>query len=343
MKYLIALLTTAWRHAGRKSRAGLPLLILAAALPQLAWADCRLDPIARSIEFTFNLPASINLPRDLPNGSDITTVTSSARSPGNGITCDADTQVVATNFARNGATSTAGITPTGVPGIGMRWTTGHLFSQTLRGTTTFGGAASTTLTLVKTGPIADGAVLAAGPLEWTEVNGLVNTRDNLATSVRFVAQTCNVTTTNVLVPISPASGIPLRTFTRVGTTTNPVPFQIGIDCTGVSTTVFMTLTDQQNPGNISDTLALTANSVATGIGIQIMSEESSIGSGVFNVRRFGPAASVAGNTNQFRVATTAEVSPGPKRMNFRARYIQTAAQVTAGTANGIATFTMSYQ
>ena len=342
MKYLTALITTAWRHAGHKGRTGLALLILAAALPQLTWADCRLDPVAKSIEYTFNLPASISLPRNLPNGSDITTATSSSRSPGSGVGCDAGTQVVATNFARNGATSTAGITPTGVPGIGMRWTTGHLFSQTLRTATQFSGANATTLTLVKTGPIADGAMLTAGALAWTEVNGLVNTRDNLATTVRLIPRTCNVTT-NVQVSISPAAGIPLRTFTRVGTTTNMVPFQIGIDCTGVRTTVFMTFTDQRNPANTSDTLGLTANSVATGIGIQIMSEENSIGSGIFNVRRFGPANSVAGNTNQFKVAAPAEVSQGPQQINFRARYIQTAAQVTAGTANGIATFTMSYQ
>ncbi|NUU04506.1 fimbrial protein [Herbaspirillum robiniae] len=152
-------------------------------------------------------------------------------------------------------------------------------------------------------------------------------------SFSVVAQTCSIT------PPGPVNlgAIPVKTFTGVGSVSPwgaSGKFSITVNCSGVKSKVHMVLTDQQNPGNVSSTLPLTRASTATGVGIQIFLDG---GATPFS---FGPDSSLPGTTNQFLAFTS---DNNTVKVEFNTRFIQTASRVTSGTANGIATFTMSYQ
>ncbi len=152
-------------------------------------------------------------------------------------------------------------------------------------------------------------------------------------AVNIVAQTCSIT------PPGPVNlgAIPVKTFTGVGSVSPwgaSGQFSITVNCSGVKSKVHMVLTDQQNPGNVSSTLPLTRASTATGVGIQIFRD------GGATPISFGPDSSLPGTTNQFLAFTS---DNNTVKVEFNTRLIQTADRVTSGTANGIATFTMSYQ
>ncbi|EDT42058.1 Fimbrial protein [Burkholderia ambifaria MEX-5] len=99
------------------------------------------------------------------------------------------------------------------------------------------------------------------------------------------------------------------------------------------TDMYITLTDVTNPGNRSSTLSLTRDSTATGVGIQILRGGNTLVS-------YGPDSKEAGNQNQWFVGTYSNATVS---IPLKARYIATDAKVGPGTANGAATFTMSYQ
>ena len=145
--------------------------------------------------------------------------------------------------------------------------------------------------------------------------------------------TCRVTTPAITVPLG---SMPASTFTGVGSVSSSKPFNIVLQCsggeTGTVTNVYTTLTDHTNPGNVSDTLSLASDATATGIGIQVLNGSTVI--------KYGPDSSATGNTNQWKAGETGN---GTFTIPLTARYIQTAPKVTAGTADGLATFTMSYQ
>jgi type 1 fimbria pilin len=126
------------------------------------------------------------------------------------------------------------------------------------------------------------------------------------------------------------------TFTGVGSTSPTTSFRISVDCTGVLAAVHMTMSDPSNAANRSSTLPLTSTSTASGVGVQILrgSEDTLV--------RFGPDSAIAGNENQFKLFDATATTPTHTE-TFRARYVQTAATVEPGTANSVATMTMSYQ
>jgi type 1 fimbria pilin len=142
-----------------------------------------------------------------------------------------------------------------------------------------------------------------------------------------------VTTPAVTVPLG---SVAQSTFTGVGSTSQAKSFNIGLNCAGgaanVTASVYTTLTDQNNPGNVSNTLSLTSSSTAKGVGIQVLNGGTVIS--------FGPDSAVVGNTNQWVAGQTGN---GGFIIPLTARYVQTASAVTAGTANALATFTMGYQ
>ena len=152
---------------------------------------------------------------------------------------------------------------------------------------------------------------------------------------KIAPQTCLVTNANIVVKLTGDAGISPRSFSSVGSTSAPVGFNIGVDCSGVTSKVFMTLTDQQNPDNTSNTLALTRASTAVGLGIQFLFNGTPVS--------LGPDSSAATNTNQFAVFTsTGAAEAGTTNVPLAARYIRTGT-IASGSANGVATFTMSYQ
>ncbi|WP_196787319.1 fimbrial protein [Burkholderia stagnalis] len=192
--------------------------------------------------------------------------------------------------------------------------------------------------LVKRGAITAGGVIASGELgSMWGVNGfwgpLISWRIDGAIVVDPQVPTCRVSTPAITVPLG---NVPASTFAGVGTPAPSKPFNIELECSGIETgknlDVYTTLTDHTNPGNVSDTLTLAKDSTATGVGIQVLNGNT--------VVKYGPDSSTIGNKNQWKAGAAGN---GTFTIPLTARYVQTAPKVTPGTANGLATFTMSYK
>ncbi|VWB76208.1 fimbrial protein [Burkholderia stagnalis] len=235
----------------------------------------------------------------------------------------------------------------GIPGIGMKFRyqfaggqNGYLFPYADPG---IGNSvpylnkyATLEVTFVKYGPITASGVVVGEIAGWFaegDRTQIVSIRINGGIVVEPKVPTCRVTTPAITVPLG---NMPSSTFSGVGTVSPSKPFNIVLQCSGgdagTVTNVHTTLTDHTDPGNVSDTLSLATDSTATGIGIQVLNGSTVI--------KYGPDSSATGNTNQWKAG---EAGNGTFTIPLTARYIQTAPKVTAGTADGLATFTMSYQ
>ncbi|AOJ39700.1 hypothetical protein WJ23_16640 [Burkholderia lata] len=122
----------------------------------------------------------------------------------------------------------------------------------------------------------------------------------------------------------------------MGSVSKLVPFAINLTCSGgtenTQSKIFMTLTDNTNTSNTSNTLSLAPDSAAKGLGVQVFKDSMLLG--------YGPDSSSAGNTNQWYAGTTGN---GFFSIPLSARFIQTAQMVTSGAAKARMTFTISYQ
>lgn len=145
----------------------------------------------------------------------------------------------------------------------------------------------------------------------------------------LVQATCSVTQANVAVLLPTAN---TRAFSSgAGTVAASQPFSLLFTCSA-GAKVSVTLTDNVNPANRSNTLQLSADSTAQGIGIQIV---NSTGSPV----SYGPDSALPGNANQWLIGDSPN---GVLQVPLTARYISTGT-VKAGKVKALATFTMSYQ
>ncbi|MBY4866310.1 type 1 fimbrial protein [Burkholderia anthina] len=129
---------------------------------------------------------------------------------------------------------------------------------------------------------------------------------------------------------------PTKDFKGIGSVSKLVPFAINLTCSGgtenTQSKIFMTLTDNANPSNRSNTLSLAPDSAAKGLGIQVFKDSTLLG--------YGPDSSSAGNVNQWYAGTTGN---GFFSIPLSARFIQTAQTLTSGAAKARMTFTISYQ
>ncbi len=156
--------------------------------------------------------------------------------------------------------------------------------------------------------------------------------------VKPVFPTCAVVQKSIGVPLG---NVELSKFSGANSTAgNIASFNIALTCgggsAGTSVDAYITLSDQTVPGNRSNVLSLTAASTATGVGIQLRNgQDKAVG--------FGPDSDAAGNVNQWLVQSSIGVGSRSFNIPMTARYVQTGARVTPGSANGVATFTMSYQ
>ncbi|WP_162999393.1 fimbrial protein [Burkholderia sp. Nafp2/4-1b] len=330
--------------------AGVPLLAFA-CLPSRAMAACELGT-GGVYRVSLALPASVTVPRDAPAG----TVIASARYNYSynqaypvGVYCTTGTTVE--NQSGSGWQSSNGIIPTGTQGLGYR--VRRLASGDALDTGSYtvpvsvfhtpsqcGYPASgkcygylgtpVVLELVKTGDVPPNAMITGGLLVTQRIGGLTASTVTLSTPLMTVAsQSCTVTSSKVEVRFG---RIAAHTLGEVGSAASTVPLGISIDCRGVSSKIAVTFADVSSPNNRSNVLSLTGDSTARGFGIQILSNARPIS--------FGPDSSVAGNPNQVQIGN---VSNAIYEAPFSARYIRTASDIKAGTANGLATFTMSYQ
>ncbi|WP_260431925.1 fimbrial protein [Burkholderia cepacia] len=235
--------------------------------------------------------------------------------------------------------------PTTIPGVGVR----IRFSNNknwLPFTVNWGtsminiSTSSLIIEFVKVGPITAAGTLK-GELAGSYVNGTIQYRSiriQGGIEIKPKVPTCSVATKQIAVKMSPTGNdFSSKDFSGVGSTTPERDFSIQLNCTGgdlgTSTNAYVTLTDNSNSGNRSNRLSLTPNSEASGVAVQILRNGSPL--------NFGPDSSDASNPNQWKAGNIPQ-GQGVFTIPLTARYIQTGT-LKGGTANAVATFTMSYQ
>ncbi|WGS45103.1 fimbrial protein [Burkholderia sp. JSH-S8] len=195
--------------------------------------------------------------------------------------------------------------------------------------------------LIKTGNVTAPGVLTGAYARYAANNSsgqtLVEYQFASPVYVTPKVPTCEVESPSTI-PVPMGRVMSATAFSGVGSTTRPESFSIKLRCSGgdpeTETNVHVTLTDATKPGNTSKILSLSKDAKATGVGIQILRNDVVLG--------FGPDSSAAGNTNQWKAGTVKAGQVGMS-IDLQARYVQTAPQITAGSANAVATYTLSYQ
>lgn len=185
---------------------------------------------------------------------------------------------------------------------------------------------TTRAAFVKTGPIAGGAVnLRNLGQAQMDIGPRVGLLDLVFTGgPTFTAAAC--VTSNVLVDLRSHKN---TEFSGIGTTTAPTSFQIGLNhCpAGLNRIQYrvdaVTAVADANRSVVS----LDAASGARGVGVQLLDGQG-------NVLPLGSNLTLAGYN---------PAVGGSYAIALQARYYQTAAPVTAGSANTSVTFTLTYQ
>ncbi|NML29907.1 fimbrial protein [Paraburkholderia antibiotica] len=327
------------------------MLIGATLLPGLAHAQCT-QGSGGAPSLMISVPSPITIPRDAPVGTVIgqgtATVTFNTASPF-GVYCSAAATLVYTNLQGASSSGTSNVMPIGSTGIGYSlqasgsyYSAGTIslpatFFQPSACSQTAGGKCyaylgpTITMRLIKLSPLVSSQTIPSGQYFTATVGGLSAGTVSLANAVNITNQTCTVTTPSISVSLG---SVPINQFGAVGSGSTTIPFQIGLNCSGVATSYYITFTDSNNPGNNTNSLSLTSDSSATGVGIQILNGGNPVS--------YGPDSSVAGNLNQIFLGTSTGTG-SVVTLPFGGRYVKTNGTMTPGSANGVATFTMSYQ
>ncbi|MFM0163504.1 fimbrial protein [Paraburkholderia sediminicola] len=336
-------------------RLGLLLTCLALLLvgPE-AHADC--SPKARLPDTVVKFPTTIYVPPDAANGAVLATTGAVAVTGATANTQYASCsgsgslywQIAAAPVVANrtGTTSVAGIGYT-ISLSGGGFSSDLNMDTQLNAANVPGGLATpkftsqlyVTVNLVKTGPITPGKLSLnpsgtgtpgrAGVFFAGDGGSIVFTVTMPSNVSSVSSAACTVTTLSPNVSLDAISTSALK---GVDSTAGEKSFPIKLNCPSAETKVYITLTDNANPANTSTTLSLKSGSTASGVGLQVLNAGTPVA--------FGPDSAAPGNKNQWLVGTSSE---GPMTIPLTARYVQTATKVKAGTVNGVATFTMSYQ
>jgi len=318
----------------------LAIMMLAFALfaARPAWAiSLQLSP--GSLQLSPSGPYSTA--RDQAVGTVIATATSTLTATNISGSC------LITALMLSGSPASGNIFTTGVAGLGV---TLHYYNGATRVQIVPGIQASlgTTLTapgtvtrieanLVITGQVSSGTMssMPSVTLTFAAVGlgcGVLNLGAQVltitATNAAVTSLSCQVTTPSISVTLPTVTTSSLGS---IGATAGSTQFNIGLNCTGSGTNVYVTLSDANNSGNISANLSLKNTSTASGIALQILRSNGAIVS-------YGPASAIVGNTNQWLVGASTSLSGIP----LTVRYIATGTP-TPGSVNAAATFTMSYQ
>lgn len=331
-----------------KKNLHLSLLFACFIAPGLAWAACT-TPAGHGRAITYRL-TGFNPPSFDPGirvGTPIYSTVMRAISsipPGGRFTCSP----MIGNFISIGTTGVVGAYstyPTGIDGVGMRFRRVNLSGVTawwplpatyFPGTyANFIDGVMIEIELVKIGNISSGGVISgevAAAFAQSGISKIISYELDSVVTIKPMIPTCKIIPPATV----PLGNISVGKFTGVGVGTAAQPFSIKLNCSGgapnTQRNIFVTLTDQTAPANRTDVLSLISGSTATGIGIQVYSGSSTI--------KYGADSSTPGNYNQWFAGSAGN---GVFEIPLTARYIQVAAQVTPGSANGRATFTMSYQ
>ncbi|MCA8205846.1 fimbrial protein [Burkholderia sp. AU33545] len=319
-----------------------------AILPASAWSVCKVDTNDGLSYYTatmsgFNPPPFD--PNSVPIGGVIYSATLTSRQITNNRLSGASAicQPTMAHWLIGSGTPNGNIYPTSVKNIGIRLTNaGHVFpykTSVSFANSVFSESFSLKLELIKTGDITAGGTLSGSIMQDRAGSAdgqlMLDTRFASPVIIQPQVPTCKVATPDVIVPMG---AVLASSFKGVGTTSVQRPFNIALTCSGgkagTSTNAYVTLTDATASANSSTTLSLSKDSTASGIGVQIMKDGAPLG--------FGPDSTAVGNTNQWYAGNIAQ-GQANLTIPLSARYVQTGATVSPGSANARATFTFSYQ
>lgn len=190
---------------------------------------------------------------------------------------------------------------------------------------------------MKTGPIEAGTVIGGVMLEaasitaprYTEYGGVYTVATSGRKTFTMNSIAVNVaacSTANVTVDLGSHKQ---SRFTGVGSTTPAVAFNVGLSScpAGLNAIQYQFIPLTAALDNSNGVLALSADSTATGIGVQVKDRNG-------NPLKF--------NT-QYTLASYNKATGGTYSIPLTASYYQTSSPVKPGTANSLLTFTMSYQ
>ena len=325
------------KKISRWPRAMLTVLFLATGAGG-AWAKCTIEPGFPTAVFTLNM-GTITIPPDQAIGpiGDPTTfprVSTAVKAGSCNIKGNANYRMVPAEVP--GFTK---VYETGVKGVGIKLTFNPGDGPIdLTNTITYNGnlnifllpSSSYTVQLYKTGPVTGSGPFTPGAI----MNATFDTDTKPFTTVfipgngiTVVTPSCTVDagSKNIVVQLGK---VRTSSFSGVGSTAGSRPFDIKLNCsagTSANNTVFLRMDATPDPSGQQGVLQVAQGAgAATGVGIQVLDGNST---GV----RFGEDALVGPSKD------------GSYVVPFTARYFQTAPTVTAGPANGMATFSLNYK
>ncbi|BDU19714.1 fimbrial protein [Dyella sp. GSA-30] len=306
-------------------------MALLSTLPIAARASCSFSS-GNTSNVNISMPNSVvTINANAPVGTVLASSSQFAPSPTSELSCSGTTRIGVVNLVGSQPGTSTTIFPTGTSGVGYRITHPDTSNYLVPygGDSVASGTYELSVTsgfeLVKTGPIANGAVLNAGTLGYWRYDGffgLLRAENfNLVGSVTFTYPSCTVNNNaiNVVLPT-----ISTTAFNGIGTTAGATAFNISLSCSAGSTLAIEF--DTSNPASVANSVI--ANSTGSGraknVGVQLIDQS-------FVPITFGTPAVVGATPN------------GPYNLTYYARYYQTAASPAAGTVSTTATFTLSYQ
>lgn len=292
--------------------------------------------------FVMTLPSTIDIDPDAPVGKVLAEINqpvrlqrvTETRCPG------IETKIQSSYLLTSGAHLGESVYESGIPGIGVRFSV-NSFVFPLEEPFIFPykdlHSWPARLQLVKTGPITE-----SGSLAGLKGGAYLASDDNYqwrvfafegGANVDPGKPTCNVVTPSVLVPLGPT---PLARFSGPGTTVGSRDFKIVVSCSHgrpqITTAVYGVLMDQSDPTNRSSTLSLESGSTARGVGVQVLLRGQLLA--------YGGSSAAAGAENRWLAGRSGN---GGFEIPMEARYVQTDAAVSPGSANANAVFMLSYE
>lgn len=285
----------------------------------------------------------VQVPANLPVGGTIGTKTFSV--PGTGsadiiLTCDGATPGNAGVGAvlRTPVSGFSKVYSTGVTGVGIRMTWDGATGATYPFTFPFTGLGTVyvnvgtfmTVELIKTAAVTGNGPLAGGTYTTFSGNG-----DNVPVVTSMMSPNTKILSPSCIVDagsknISVQFGnVALNSFSGAGSTSPSRAFDIKLQCNAgldAQNTVYLKMEATPDASNQPGVLRISQSGagVAGGVGIQVLDAGN-------NGVKFGEEVKVGASKD------------GVYTLPYTARYYQTGPKVTAGRADGTATFTLSYK
>ncbi|BAV76349.1 putative fimbrial adhesin [Pseudomonas chlororaphis subsp. aurantiaca] len=295
-------------------------------LPGAARAACNFTSgTSTSVSLNFG---TVTVQRDTPVGTVL--ATTSVPSSSGTIRCTTTFNYLgALDIFRTPSSYGNNVYDTNIQGVGLQLTMGGYASSAFPFTKSRGAisglivAGTVSANLIKTSSGAvGGGNLNVGRLGTVSLDTLLTTTINLTGTNTIAPVACSVTNTTINVPMG---NVQRSTFTGVGYEGNPVQFFIPLNCdaaTRVNFQIDATADSSGVPGVMAINSSATGNA-ASGVGIRITRSGAPVAFGTVI-----PVGTVA-NAGMYNIPLIAQ-------------YYQTLPNVTAGQANGTATFTMTY-